>query len=94
MSSNETIYEREGLLPPPERTEGNVRIDTREHAERLGFIRPCRNLVMALDELRVLLQFKDAPQEDCGAVNAPLDAHVGHVAPWPLSWPAWPRTAC
>lgn len=78
----ETIrfYEREALLPAPERTENNYRIYTQGHADRLGFIRQCRNLDMTLDEVRVLLRFKDAPQEDCGEVDAMLDAHIGHVA--------------
>jgi Cd(II)/Pb(II)-responsive transcriptional regulator len=78
----ETIrfYEREGLLPAPDRTESNYRIYTPVHAERLGFIRQCRNLDMALDEVRVLLRFRDAPQADCGEVNALLDEHIGHVA--------------
>lgn len=78
----ETIrfYEREGLIAAPERTGGNYRIYTQAHVERLGFIRQCRNLDMALDEVRVLLRFKDAPQDDCGEVNALLDEHIGHVA--------------
>ena len=78
----ETIrfYEREGLIPHPGRTEGNYRIYMQTHVERLGFIRQCRNLDMALDEVRVLLRFKDAPQEDCAEVNALLDEHIGHVA--------------
>ena len=78
----ETIrfYEREGLLPAAPRTEGNYRIYTPEHAERLGFIRQCRNLDMTLDEVRSLLQFRDAPEQNCGAVNSLLDKHIGHVA--------------
>ena len=78
----ETIrfYERESLLLAPARTEANYRIYTPVHAERLGFIRQCRNLDMTLDEVRVLLRFKDAPQADCAAVDALLDAHIGHVA--------------
>ena len=78
----ETIrfYEREGLLPATARTEGNYRIYAPEHAERLGFIRQCRNLDMTLDEVRLLLRFKDQPQADCGEVNALLDDHIGHVA--------------
>ena len=34
---------------------------------------------MTLDEIRVLLRFKDAPAEDCGAVNRMLDEHMAHV---------------
>ena len=78
----ETIrfYEREGLLPPAERTEGNYRIYGQDHAERLAFIRNCRNLDMTLNEIRALHRFKEAPTENCGEVNALLDEHIGHVA--------------
>lgn len=78
----ETIrfYEREALLPPAERTEGNYRIYTPAHAERLAFIRHCRTLDMTLDEIRVLLRLRDAPQENCTEVNQMLDEHIGHVA--------------
>ena len=78
----ETIryYEREGLLPEPARTEGNYRIYGDEHAERLLFIRQCRSLDMTLDEVRVLLRFKDVPAENCGEVSMLLDEHIGHVA--------------
>lgn len=78
----ETIryYEREGLLPAPGRSLGNFRIYEAGHLERLQFIRYCRSLDMSLDEVRVLLKFQDAPEENCGEVNALLDEHIGHVA--------------
>jgi Cd(II)/Pb(II)-responsive transcriptional regulator len=78
----ETIrfYEREKLLPDPERTEGNYRIYGHEHIERLAFIRHCRSLDMALDEVRVLLRFRESPQDNCSGVNELLDEHIGHVA--------------
>ncbi len=77
----ETIryYEREGLLPDPPRTLNNYRVYGDEQRDRLAFIRHCRSLDMTLDEIRVLLRFKDAPTEDCGAVNRLLDEHLGHV---------------
>ncbi|MFG6458601.1 Cd(II)/Pb(II)-responsive transcriptional regulator [Roseateles sp. BYS96W] len=78
----ETIrfYEREGLLPAPARTQGNFRVYETRHLERLQFIRYCRGLDMSLDEVRVLLRFKDEPEDDCGDVNALLDEHIGHVS--------------
>jgi Cd(II)/Pb(II)-responsive transcriptional regulator len=78
----ETIryYERVGLLPAPARTAGNYRLYDATHIERLSFIRHCRGLDMALDEIRVLLRFMDAPAGDCGEVNALLDEHIDHVA--------------
>jgi Cd(II)/Pb(II)-responsive transcriptional regulator len=78
----ETIrfYERENLLAEPRRSDGNYRIYGAAHAERLSFIRHCRGLDMTLDEIRVLLRFKDAPTENCLEVNELLDEHIGHVA--------------
>ena len=78
----ETIryYERDGLLPVPARSEGNYRIYGETHAQRLFFIRRCRGLDMTLDEIRVLLHFKESPQENCADVNRLLDLHIGHVA--------------
>ena len=78
----ETIrfYEREGLLPPPARADNNYRVYLPAHAERLAFIRQCRNLDMALDEVRALLMLRDVPARDCGEINALLDDHIGHVA--------------
>ncbi len=72
-------YEREGLLPAAARSESNYRLYTEAHAQRLSFIRHCRTLDMTLDEIRLLLRFKDSPDENCGEVNALLDAHIGHV---------------
>ena len=73
------FYEREGLLPAPDRARNNYRVYGAEHVDRLAFVRHCRNLDMTLDEIRVLLRCKDAPQEHCGAVNTLLDEHIVHV---------------
>jgi len=78
----ETIryYEREGLLQQAPRSESNYRIYGPEHGVRLAFVRHCRSLDMTLDEIRVLLRFKDAPHAPCAEVNTLLDEHIGHVA--------------
>jgi Cd(II)/Pb(II)-responsive transcriptional regulator len=77
----ETIryYERVSLLPPPDRLPNNYRAYTERHAERLLFIRHCRALDMTLDEIRLLLDFRDHPEQDCIGVNTLLDKHIGHV---------------
>ncbi len=77
----ETIryYEREGLLPVPARTEGNYRLYSDAHIEKLLFIRHCRSLDMTQDEIRTLLTFRDAPNENCEQVNILLDAHIIHL---------------
>jgi len=33
----------------------------------------------ALKEIRILLRFRSAPDENCREVNALLDTHIGHV---------------
>lgn len=78
----ETIryYEREALLPAPARSQKNYRLYGEQHVERLQFIRHCRSLDMTLDEVRNLLRFREAPEEDCGEVNTLLDKHIDHVA--------------
>ncbi|NLC36290.1 MAG: Cd(II)/Pb(II)-responsive transcriptional regulator [Alcaligenaceae bacterium] len=77
----ETIryYEKEGLLPEPARSESNYRLYGDDHVERLRFIRHCRTLDMALDEVRTLLRYRDTPVDDCGDVNGLLDAHIQAV---------------
>lgn len=73
-------YEHEGLLPPPARDDNNYRVYGAGHAERLAFIRQGRGLDMSLQEIRTLLAWRDQPDADCGAVNALLDEHIGHIA--------------
>lgn len=73
-------YEREGLLPAPARTENNYRQYGEFHSERLSIIRRCRSLDMTLDEIRALLRFRDAPEENCAEVNTLLESHICHVA--------------
>lgn len=72
-------YEREGLMPPPRRTAANYRSYEKDHLERLALIRHCRCLDMTLEEIRALLRFRDAPPDDCTAVNRVLDEHIDHV---------------
>jgi Cd(II)/Pb(II)-responsive transcriptional regulator len=73
-------YEKIGILPKPGRTGSNYRHYGEQHMERLRFVRRCRSLDMTLDEIRVLLKFRDAPEANCGEVNNLLDEHIGHVA--------------
>lgn len=78
----ETIryYEREGLLPKPARSVGNYRLYGAGHVNRLTFIRHCRSLGMSLIDVRRLLHFKDAPEENCNEVNLLLDTHIVQIA--------------
>ena len=73
------FYEKSGLLPEPGRSSGNYRQYGPVHLERLRFIRNCRGLDMAHDEIRALLGMVDHPADNCGAVNQLLDEHIAHV---------------
>ena len=77
----ETIryYERENLLPPLARSDGNYLLYTQAHVERLTFVRNCRILDMTLDEIRSLLTLRDSPQDQCQNVNDLIDEHIHHV---------------
>ena len=77
----ETIryYEREQLLPVPQRTDGNYRLYTPRHVEQLRFIRYCRSLDMSLEEVRILIGARDAPAGSCRTVNTLLDEKMAEV---------------
>ena len=74
------FYEKAGLLAAAVRADNNYRVYTDDHVEQLAFIRRCRGLDMALDEIRLLLRLRGAGgAHDCGPINALLDEHIGHV---------------
>jgi Cd(II)/Pb(II)-responsive transcriptional regulator len=72
-------YEKEGVLPSPARSDGNYRLYGPAEVERLRFVRNCRDLDLSLDEIRALLQLREAHATACGGAEAVLDAHLGHV---------------
>ncbi len=72
-------YEKEGLLPPPERTDSNYRLYGDAAVERLHFIRRCRLHGMNLAEIRDLLAFKDNPSVSCAWINDLVDKHIADV---------------
>ena len=72
-------YERVGLLPLPERTEGNFRRYDPTHVERLRTIRGCRAIDLSLDEIRALLAEVDEAARDCAAIDRLIEEHLNHV---------------
>lgn len=72
-------YEKEGLLPEPERTGANYRLYGDEDIERLRFITHCRHHGMKLADIRKLLAFKDTPTADCAWVNRMIEGHIKDV---------------
>ncbi len=83
----ETIryYEKENLLPEPARSEGNYRLYTQAHVERLTFIRNCRSLDMTLEEIRSLLSLRAYPPRQ--GADRRVAGIAGPVAgPAPALW--------
>lgn len=72
-------YEQIGLLPKPERSEGNQRIYLRRHMDRLGFIRHSRELGFPLDRIREILHLIDDPSRSCGEIDAIARSHLQEV---------------
>lgn len=72
-------YEKEGLLPHPERTDANYRLYDETAVERLRFIRHCRQHGMNLSEIRDLLAFKDNPTVNCDWINSLVETHLAAV---------------
>ena len=72
-------YEKEGLLPAPERGLNNYRSYGAAHLERLRLIRNCRALDMTQEEIRAILQLADDHRAGCGPINELVDEHIAHV---------------
>ena len=72
-------YERIGLLPAPDRTEGNYRDYGPSDRERLGFIRNARRLGFEIADIRSLLGLGDQPDESCGEVGRIANEHLTAV---------------
>ncbi len=72
-------YEKEGLMRPPGRSDGNYRVYSEDDADRLQFIRHCRAHGMNLAEIRDLLAYRDAPTGNCGWIGDMVDRHISNV---------------
>lgn len=72
-------YEKIGLLPEPDRHPNGYRDYRPAHLDRLLFIKRCRTLDMAQDEIRELIQLTNQPDADCHGVDALIARHLQHV---------------
>ena len=63
-------YEGIGLLPSPERTDGNRRLYGDDDVIRLAFIRHARELGFELAAIRTLLHLQDEPAQPCVDADA------------------------
>ena len=72
-------YERIGIMPKPDRTNGGNRQYNHDQLKRLSFIKRCRDLGFSLDEIRALLEMVDRRDFTCGEVHGMTVDHLATV---------------
>ncbi len=73
------FYEKEGLLEPAQRSEGNFRLYDNTALSRLRFIKQCRSLDLSVREIRELLALNSSPDRDCSEVCQIMETHIQRV---------------
>ncbi|WP_254017912.1 MerR family transcriptional regulator [Mesorhizobium escarrei] len=72
-------YEHIGLLPAPNRTEGNRRHYETSDLRRLAFIRHSRELGFDIEAIRTLLTLQDNPSQPCATADTIAQARLADV---------------
>jgi MerR family mercuric resistance operon transcriptional regulator len=72
-------YERIGIMPKPDRTEGGTRQYNHDHLKRLHFVKRSRELGFNLEEVRALLKLADRKDFTCGEVHSMTTDHLTAV---------------
>ena len=77
----ETIrfYERLGILPAPPRSTGGHRLYSKDHKQRLTFIRRARELGFSLNEIRALLGLDDGRRTTCAKAKIITELHIADI---------------
>ncbi|GJD63414.1 MULTISPECIES: MerR family transcriptional regulator [Methylobacterium] len=73
------FYEERGLLPTPERTEGNRRSYGEADVRRLRFIRHARELGFEIEDIQALLDLAGQPDRPCGEADAIARKHLADI---------------
>ncbi|HEY2467262.1 MAG TPA: heavy metal-responsive transcriptional regulator [Terracidiphilus sp.] len=73
------FYERERLLPRAARSNGGFRLFSQSDVADLEFIRNAQELGFSLQEIRDLLNLKNARPRDCGEVEMLLEHKIASV---------------
>lgn len=73
------FYEERGLLPTPERTEGNRRTYGEADVRTLRFIRHARELGFEIEGIRALLDLAGHPDRPCGEADAIARKHLADI---------------
>ena len=77
----ETIryYEREGILPPADRTDSNYRDYSPEHLATLTFARRARELGFGMAQVRQLIALSDRADKPCDNVDLMVRDQLAEV---------------
>lgn len=77
----ETIryYEREGVVPAPERSASGRRLHDEQSIARLRFVKRCRDLGFPVHDVRALLALSVVPDRSCADVKQVGERHLGNV---------------
>lgn len=69
------FYEREGVVPKPERGANNRRQYTPKDVGRLRFLKQCRELGFSLSDAKALLDLSDQRETDCQTASDIAQTH-------------------
>ena len=72
-------YEQKGLLPEPQRNQGNQRVYSQADYNRLRFIRHSRELGFSLERIRQILDLTDDVENSCVQVDRIAREHLREV---------------
>jgi Zn(II)-responsive transcriptional regulator len=72
-------YERNGILPPPERQASGYRAYSERDVERLRFLRRAKALGFTLVEIRDLLELSSRRDDDMGSLKATASEKLADV---------------
>ncbi|CAN7726075.1 MerR family transcriptional regulator [Mesorhizobium sp. LjNodule214] len=72
-------YEQIGLLPEPNRSDGNRRLYETSDLRRLAFIRHARELGFEIEAIRTLLTLQDNPSQPCATADTIAQARLADV---------------
>ncbi len=72
-------YEDIALIPRARRSAAGHRFYTRKDADRLTFIRRCREFGFGLDDVRLLSTLSASPDKDCDEIRDIAERHLATV---------------
>lgn len=73
------FYERNGLMPEPERLPSGYRIYNENSLVLLKFVQRAKHMGFTLGEIKELLELSNSPKADCGDTCAKADEKIADI---------------